>query len=57
MWLSYTEVRVTAGQHTISNQLCCMSDCFSEIVKYCFSIFPGHLSSLIVSTVYWYNRN
>jgi len=33
---------VTAGQHTISNQLCCMSDHFSEIVKYCF----GHLSLL-----------
>ena len=57
MWLSYTELRKTAEQQTISEELCCMSDQFSEIVKYCFSIISGHLSWLIVSTVYCYNRN
>ena len=25
----YTELRITAGQQTISDQLCCMSDHFS----------------------------
>ena len=49
-WLSYTELRVTAGEQ-ISDQLCCMSDHFSEIMKYSFSIIPGHLLWLIVSTV------
>ena len=33
MWLLYTELRVTAEQQTISDQLCCMSDHLSEIVK------------------------
>jgi len=30
---------------------------FSEKMKQCFSIISGHVSWLIVSTVYWYNRN
>ena len=50
MCLSYTELRVTAGQQTISDQVRCMSDDFSEIMKYCFSIICGHLLWLIVST-------
>ena len=29
--LSYTELRIIAGQWTISDQLCCMCDHFSEI--------------------------
>ena len=29
-WLSYTELRIIAGQQTISDPLCCMSEHFSE---------------------------
>jgi len=50
MWLSYTQLRVTAGQQTIPDQLCCTSDDFSEIMRYCFSIICGHMLWLIVST-------
>jgi len=28
---SYTELRTTAGQQTVSDQLCCMTDHFSKI--------------------------
>ena len=56
-WSSYTELRATAGQQTISDQLCRMSDRFCEIVKYHFDIISGQLSWLIVSTVYLYIRN
>jgi len=45
VWLSYTKLRITAEQQTISDQLCCISDYFSKISSevrleiHCFSIY------------------
>ena len=53
---------ITTGQYTISDQLFCLSDYFSEICNqiwleiHYFSILSGYMSWLM-STAYWYNRN
>jgi len=54
--LSYGKFRITAWQQTISDQLCCTSDHFTEYAMmsgqilleiHCFSIMSEHLSWLI----------
>ena len=62
MWLSYTELRITAGQQTIFNRVVCPTT-FSEIcndiwlhVKFTV-IMSRQLSWFIMSTAYWCNTN